>query len=851
MPVRLPIDDVLPQLIAAVRERGTAVLVAPPGAGKTTRVPGALRDAGVVAGDVVVLQPRRLAARLAAARVAHERGGELGREVGYEVRFDRKVSGETRIRFVTEGVLTRRLLADPELRGVGCVVIDEFHERHLDGDLALALVERLRARRPDLALVVMSATLDAEPVAAFLGGARVVRSEGRTFPLAIEHVEQPDDRPLGKQVAAAVRRLAQEKLDGDVLVFLPGSGEIRRCAEDLADVAALFDLAVLPLHGDLTAEEQDRAVAPAQRRKVILATNVAETSVTIDGVVCVIDSGLARIARHSPWSGLPSLQIEPVSRASCAQRAGRAGRTRPGRVVRLYTRHDHDTRRAFEVPEVARADLAGAALELHGAGLAGLGALRWYEPPPEAAARAGEELLVRLGAVSGNAGGITPLGRRMLRLPVHPRLGRIVCEAEGRGVAAEACAIAALLGGRELRLERRGRDSTARVASPSDLIDDLDALLDARHHGLRPDRLRRDGLDVATALAADRAARQLERIADLRAAPAPRTDEDADRALQLAILTGFPDRVGKRRAPRSADVVFAGGGGGALAPTSAVIDAELLVAVDVAETGARGQASRVQIRRASAIEASWLLDLYLDRIEERDELLWNAARERVERVTQLTYDGLPIDEQRDVEGARRAGRAAAELLAKQAIAAGIERFVDADALAQWRARVAFAGRLAPATGLAGAAGDDTTLARVLASACEGAISFDELRKASLLDLLDAGLGEHKALVDRLAPTHLSLPRRRRVPIHYGLDAAPYLASRMQDFFGLARAPTVGDGKVPLVLHLLAPNQRPVQVTQDLPGFWVKHYPALRKQLMRRYPKHAWPEDPTQLVAGDD
>jgi ATP-dependent helicase HrpB len=535
--------------------------------------------------------------------------------------------------------------------------------------------------------------------------------------------------------------------------------------------------------------------------------------------------------------------------------------------VRLYTRHDHDTRRAFEVPEVARADLAGAALELHGAGLAGLGALRWYEPPPEPAARAAEELLVRLGAVDagdgvgdGSAGGsrpgasgaITPLGRRMLRFPVHPRLARIVCEAERHGVAAEACAIAALLGGRELRLERRGRDQTARMASPSDLIDDLDALLDARRHGLRPDRLRRDQLDVTTALGADRAARQLERIADLRATAPPATDDAADRALQLAILAGFPDRVGKRRAPRSAEIIFAGGGSGTLAPTSAVIDAELLVAVDVAETGARGQGSRVQIRRASAIEASWLLDLYLDRIEERDELTWNAARERVERLTQLTYAGLPIDEQRDVEGARRAGRAAAELLARQAIAAGIERFVDPDALAQWRARVALAAKLAPAAGLAtAAAGDDAALAKILAGACEGAISFDELRKASLLDLLEGSLGEHKPLVDRLAPTHLSLPRRRRVPIRYEPDQPPYLASRMQDFFGLARAPTVGDGKVPLVLHLLAPNQRPVQVTTDLPGFWVKHYPALRKQLMRRYPKHAWPEDPTRLIEGRD
>jgi ATP-dependent helicase HrpB len=836
----LPIDEVLPALVAAVRERRSAVLVAPPGAGKTTRVPGALLDAGLIDGEIVVLQPRRLAARLAAARIASERGGELGGEVGYEVRFDRKRSAATRIALVTEGVLTRRLLGDPRLSGVGCVVIDEFHERHLDGDLALALVERLRAARPELALVVMSATLDAEPVAAYLG-APVLRSEGRTFPITIEHAEQPDDRPLGKRVSAAVRRAAQDGLDGDVLVFLPGAGEIRRCAEDLAEVAAIFDLAVLPLHGELTVEEQDRAVRPGRQRKVILATNVAETSVTIEGVACVIDSGLARIARHSPWTGLPALQVEPVSRASCAQRAGRAGRTRAGRVLRLYSKHDHDTRRAFEVPEVQRADLAGAALELHGAGLRGLGGLRWFEPPPEAAATAAEELLVRLGAVTSDA--ITQVGRRMLAFPVHPRLGRMIVEAEARGVAREACAIAALLGGRELVLERRGPGKTARTASPSDLIDDLDALLAARSHGLRPDRLRREGLDVTTAHQADRVARQLERIARVEAKGRGLDDDELDRELQIAILTGFCDRVGKRRAPRSAEIVFATGGSGSLAPTSAVVDAELLVAVDVAETGARGGTSRVQIRRASAIEAGWLLDLYFDRIAERDELAWNAERERVERVVQLTYDGLVIDEQRDVEGARRAGTPAAELLARQALAAGIERFLDPAALAQWRARVVLAARFVPEI----TAPTDEELAAVIARACDGATSFAELRAAGLLDLLDAKLGAQRAVVDRLAPTHLALPGRRRVPIHYELDKPPWIASRMQDFFGLPRAPAVADGKVPLVLHLLAPNQRPVQVTQDLPGFWIKHYPALRKQLMRRYPRHAWPEDPSVSV----
>ncbi|HEY5925698.1 MAG TPA: ATP-dependent helicase C-terminal domain-containing protein, partial [Kofleriaceae bacterium] len=675
--------------------------------------------------------------------------------------------------------------------------------------------------------------------------APIVRSEGRTFPITIEHAAQPDDRQLGKQVAAAVRRVVQGGLDGDVLVFLPGAGEIRRCAEDLEDAARTFDLAVLPLHGDLPVEEQDVAVRPSSRRKVILATNVAETSVTIEGVTCVIDSGLARIARHSPWSGIPSLEIDSVSRASCAQRAGRAGRTRPGHVVRLYTKHDHDTRRAFELPEIARADLAGAALELHGAGLRGLGELRWFEAPPAVAASAGEDLLVRLGAVApGPGGSITELGRRMLRFPVHPRVGRLLCEAETRGVAREACVIGGLLGARELRLERRGRGAEAKLSSPSDLIDDLDALLDARSHHLRADRLRRDGLDIATAHSVDRAAKQLERIVDTRA-KGPASDDAVDRELMIAILTAYPDRVGKRRTAKSGEIVFAGGGSGTLAPSSAVIEPELIVAVDVSETGGRGQASRVQIRRASAVEASWLLDLYMDRIAEVDELLWNAAKERVERVVQLTYDGLPIDEQRDVDGARKAGPRAAELLAKQAITAGIERFVDREALAQWRARISFVAKVAPESGIV--APTDDALAGVIARACEGAISFDELRKLGLLDLLDAQLADKRSLVERLAPTHLTLPRRRRAPIHYELDQPPWIASRMQDFFGLARAPSVGDGRVPLVLHLLAPNQRPVQVTTDLPGFWVKHYPALRKQLMRRYPKHAWPEDPTQLI----
>jgi ATP-dependent helicase HrpB len=843
----LPIDAVVPRVVSAVRDKRACVVVAAPGAGKTTRVPAALLDAGCIAGEVVVLQPRRLAARLAAARVASERGGGLGDEVGYEVRFDRRVSAATRLRFVTEGVLTRRLLVDPELRGVGCVVVDELHERHLDGDVALALVARLRARRSDLAVVAMSATLDAGPIAAFLGGAPVVSSEGRAFALAIEHEEQPDDRPLGRRVAAAVRRVCQDMRErpadaGDILVFLPGAGEIRRTADDLGEVAALFQLDVLPLHGELSAEDQDRAVAPGNRRKVILATNVAETSVTIDGVTCVIDSGLARVARHAPWSGIAALQVEPCSKASCTQRAGRAGRTRPGRVVRLYTRHDFDGRRAFDTPEIVRADLAGMVLELHALG-AGVGELAWLDAPPPAAVAAAGELLDRLGALAPGGGALSELGRRMVRFPAHPRVARLLCEAENRGVAREGAIVAALLGARELRIERRGGQGKAQLASRSDLIDDLDALLDARDAGMRPDRLRGRGLDAATALAVDRAAKQYERMVDARGAAAGDADA-ADRALELCVLTAFPDRVARRRAPNSNDLVLAGGGSAQLAPSSSVIEAMLVVAVDAADVGTRGHANKVQVRRASAIDADWLLELYLDRIVERDELTWNAAKQRVERVVALVYDGLTIDETRDVDGARRAGHRAAELLAREAVAA-LDQIVDGEALARWRARVGFVAQHAPSSGVAAPTPD--ALAQIVARACDGLTSFAELRALGLLALLDAELGAKKGLVDRLAPTHVELPRRR-VPIHYEADRPPWIASRMQDFFGLGRAPSVCEGKVPVVVHLLAPNQRPVQVTTDLPGFWVKHYPGLRKQLMRKYPKHAWPENPLTLIA---
>ncbi|HEY8078049.1 MAG TPA: helicase-related protein, partial [Labilithrix sp.] len=541
----LPIDPVLPDVVRTLDESRSVVLEAPPGAGKTTRVPRALLDAGTE-GEILVLEPRRLAARLAARRVADELGERVGETIGYTVRFEDVSSKKTRVRFVTEGVLTRRLLAEPELPGVSVVLLDEIHERHLQGDVALALLRRLqRTKRPDLRLGAMSATLDAEPIAAFLG-CPVVRSEGKRFDVAIEHLAAPDDRKLDLQIASAVRALVSGGLDGHVLVFLPGAGEIRRAMEACEKLAQENDLALLPLHGDLPPAEQDRAVGASSRRKVILSTNVAESSVTIDGVVAVVDSGLVRVVRHAPWSGLPGLAIEKTSRASCVQRAGRAGRTRAGKAVRLFTRADFESRPEHDAPEILRVDLAQTILELRAANVDQ--GLAWLDAPRADAVAAAEELLGRLGAIDAK-GTITDTGRRMLAFPLHPRQARMLVEAEKRGVTDDGCVLAAIVGERELRSGAKTRfDGHARgmdiATERSDLLGLLDLFREAEGSGFAAHALRAIGLDFGAIHAAERARKQLARIArsDAKSPGSPQAHDDA---LLASVLAGFPDRVAR------------------------------------------------------------------------------------------------------------------------------------------------------------------------------------------------------------------------------------------------------------------------------------------------------------------
>jgi ATP-dependent helicase HrpB len=780
--VALPIDPLIPEIAAHLRVHTTLVLEAPPGAGKTTRVPPALLE--ITDGEILVLEPRRLAARLAARYVASSLGEPVGETVGYQVRFEEVAGPRTRLRFLTEGVLTRRLLSDPRLERVAAVVLDEFHERHLEGDLALALLRRLqRTQRPDLRLVVMSATLDAAPVAAYLGRARVLRSEGRQYPLEIQYTPH-SAAPLEQQVAAAVEALPDAS--GHVLAFLPGAAEIRRAQQACSAAAQRRGWLVLPLHGDQTPEEQDRAVGPSDRRKIILSTNVAESSITIEGISAVIDSGLARVAGHSPWSGLPTLNVGRISQASANQRAGRAGRTGPGRAVRLYPLEDFVRRPAHDVPEIARADLAPVVLLLRAMGAS---KLEWLETPPLAALVHAEELLAELAPTPA-------LVREMSRYPLHPRLARLIVEARRRGVAEDGCTVAALLSAGE-RLPAHADHATR-----SDLL----VLLESRW-------------EPRTA----QVVRQIRRMVN----PPRQAGRDED-ALLLSVLAAFPDRVARRR--QGADLQLAAGTPAQLAPSSTVTQAEFLVAVEAED---RRDQKTPLVRIASAIEPEWLIDLFPDRVRETSEVQWNRAAGRVEAVSALMFDRMAIQESRGAPDPD----AAAALLAQKGIEAGLAQSEELDA---FLARVRFA---APYGSLPELSAE--TALRALAT---GLKSLGELESAAreqgIVRALESQLPpQARRLLDEIAPDRIRLPGGRQVRVHYEPGQPPWIASRLQDFFGMRQTPSVARGAVPLVIRLLAPNNRPVQMTTDLAGFWERLYPQLRKELGRRYPKHRWPENP--------
>jgi ATP-dependent helicase HrpB len=855
---QLPIAAILPAVLEVIGERNV-VIEAPPGAGKTTIVPLTLLEHGTFGeGEILVLQPRRLAARLSAVRTAALLGERVGERVGYRVRFDHAGGRATKLWFLTEGVLLRRLRDDPELRGVAAVILDEFHERHLDGDLALALLRRLQLARAEagatqLRLVAMSATLDAEPVARFLAAERL-RTQGRSFPVEIEYHPPPTRReepPLERRVASAVRELIERGLIGEraaepghALVFLPGAREIQACMESCAKLATRAGVELVALHGQLPRDQQDRAVEGGARSKLILSTNVAETSITIDGVVAVIDSGLARVADFDPGSGLPRLSLAPISRASATQRAGRAGRTRAGLCIRLYSRHDHDTRPEHQLPEVRRLELAGALLELAAAGVRDPEAFAWFEAPSTAALAVARELLISLGAIS-HEGELHPLGRAMLRFPLHPRLARLLIAGIEAGVLELAVRAAAILAERPLR-----RGSGPRRTTDADILDEIE---------LMRGRGDRRGIDPGAAAAVERATAQLmrqakraARSADLDPGEPPPTRELREAALRRALLAAHPDRVATVRVDEHdrRTLVFAFGGSAELGRESGVRSSDWVVALR-SEERREGTRRRAIVRSACAIDPEWLVDLFPEAITDEERIEFDAERERVRGESALRYGKLVIESS---AMAKLPEDRAGEVLLAAARAAGAGRFCvppktksraklsGPEALEQLRLRAAFVhAHREDFPEL-----DEVLIDEVLARACVGRQSFAELEQAELLASLAAELGTraggHRAL-DRLAPASIVLPGGRRLQIHYEVDRPPWVGSRLQDFFGMSEGPRILVGEVPLVLHLRAPNRHDVAVSSDLAHFWREHYPQLRTRLSRRYPKHDWPEDP--------
>jgi len=826
MPSPLPIDEVLPGLIAALREESAAVLIAPTGAGKTTRVPPALLAAGIGKGkQIVMLEPRRIAARAAARRMAEEGGWTLGREVGYQVRFERKAGPETKILVVTEGILVQQLQADPFLEDVGAVIFDEIHERNLQTDLSLAMARRVqREVRPDLRLVAMSATLDPGPVAAFLGDCPTIESRGRLHPVEILYADRPDERTLPAQISAGIRRML-EATPGDVLVFLPGVGEIQRCSEALAGISEQ-GIAVLPLYGDLPAERQDEVLRPLDRRKVVLATNVAETSITIDGVTAVVDSGLVRRLRFDPSTGLDRLELGRVSRASADQRAGRAGRQAPGVCLRLWPAWEHAALSERETPEIARVDLAGPALQLLSWGEPDLAAFNWFEAPEPAALDAATLLLRQLGALDGH--GVTTLGRTLARLPVHPRLGRLLVEGQRLGHPREGALLAALLSERDPFL-RAPRGAGPRRASRSDLLDRLDALEAFERRQASPGEL--------NAGAARFVLRARDQLANLMKGEEGK--ENRDDALLRALLAAYPERVARRREPRSPRGIMVGGRGVRLAEESAVLEAPLFLCVDL-DAGRSGPLSEALVRKASEVEPEWLPP---ERLRSTVDLEFDETRERVAAWKRTRYEDLVIAE---AEVPPPDAAETARVLA-EAAASRLDRALDLDdpEVAAFLARVRSLADWMPELGLPRFGEDEIrALLPALTAGATGRKSFAELRRAPLLDVLQGALSwEQLEAVRREAPERLEVPSGSQIRINYEPGRPPVLAARIQEMFGLAETPRVAAGRIPVLLHLLAPNGRPQQVTHDLRSFWENTYPQVRKELQGRYPRHAWPTDP--------
>ena len=858
---RLPIYEIERDLIARLKTDRRLILSAPTGSGKSTQVPQMLLKHGLLGdGQVVVLQPRRLAARLLAARVASELGVKLGEEVGYQIRFENVTSAKTKIRFVTEGVLLRQMIDDPQLRGVSAILFDEFHERHLYGDITLAqALDQQEKHRPDLMLAVMSATLNAGELEKYLSSkseignrkseinCSVLASEGRMFPVEMEYAALPaynDKRPVWEQAADAFSQYIHGGGEGDVLVFMPGGFEIAQTIEAIRHTSEAKGFILLPLHGELPPRDQDAAVARYEKRKVVVATNVAETSLTIDGVRLVIDSGLARVARYDANRGINTLLIDKISQSSADQRAGRAGRTAPGVCMRLWSREEHAHRAPQELPEIKRLDLSEVVLTLKASGVEDLRTFRWLEKPDEISLTHAEELLTDLGAI--HDGKITAIGRKMLAFPLHPRYARMLLAAQEYGCVHQACLVAALTQGRDLLLRNCGKEvDSAREdllgeKASSDFWILMRAWSFALNNQFRVDACRKLGIHAVTARQVGPLFEQFLRIAKDEGLDT-KPKEIKDEALQKCILIGFSDRVARRLDQGTLRCELVHDRRGVLARESVVQKSPLLVVSEIREIEGR-ESSRTAAKEvntilslATAIEADWLRELFPDDIKSDLHVQFDAQQKRVLAAELLRFRDLALAAKRiDPPPADAAARLLAdEILAGRLLLPNWDHGVE-----QWLARLNLLCQHCADLQLPAITDEDKK--SIIEQLCHGAVSYKDIKEREVKPVVMSWLSQaQRELLDKHAPERLTLPNGRTPKVSYENGRPPFISLRIQELYDVNQTPKIALGRVPVTVHILTPGMKPIQVTQDLASFWREHYPKIKSELARKYPKHLW------------
>lgn len=840
----LPIAEIEQSLLETLTKQKRLVLTAPTGSGKSTQVPQMLLNGGLLgSGQVTILQPRRLPTRMLAAWVARAREVKLGGEVGYQMRLDNVTSAATRICYATEGVLLRRMLADPDLKGVSAILFDEFHERHLYGDITLArALEIQESTRPDLIIIVMSATLDVALVKKYLDPCALISSQGRTYPVEVQYLSKSAGAtPVWDLAVKELQRLVRQQPQGDALVFMPGTYEITRTVE-AARNALGQEFVVFPLHGELPPADQDAAVSRYDRRKIVVATNVAETSLTIDGVRLVIDSGLARIPRYDSYRGINTLLVEKISRAAADQRAGRAGRTAPGHCLRLWTAHEQEARSAQELPEVKRVDLAEVILTLKASGVKDLRAFRWLEVPEARALERAEMVLTDLEAIDAATGAITALGRKMLAFPAHPRYARMLLAAHDDGCVRDVALIAALTQGRDLLVRRQdqqienARDDLVGTETESDFFVLMRAWRYAERNGYHVERCRRMGINA-------QAARQVgplfEQFLKIAAAEGMDISEKsfAPAAVERCVLVGFSDHLAKRLDGASQRCELVHGRRGVLARES-VVKAPLLVVSEVREVESGAGKERnlnVVLNLATAVKEEWLRELFPRDFKDAHAVVFDPNLRRVVTRDERKFRDLVLEEKL---GDHPPVDEAARILARE-VAAGrcvLENWNES--VEQWILRVNRLREWMPELALPAIGEEDRSA--MIELICHGALSYNKIKDRPVLPVVKSWLSrQQQSWIEEYAPERIQLPRGRNVKVSYSADGAPTIAARIQDLYGIKEALWIANRRVAVRIQVLAPSNRPVQITENLAVFWRETYPKLKQELQRKYPKHEW------------